>query len=158
MPGPRSKNRKSTGNASRNFYVLRTGQLRSTALYDLGPGIRRGERVEGELAFYVYILASKRNGTIYTGMTNDLYRRVTEHKAKTIPGFTTKHGCDKLVWFEQHPTREDAFRRERRIKEWRRSWKLMLIEENNPTWRDLFEDFHTELDAQAWLSQLAEGC
>ena len=110
------------------------------------------------MAFYVYILASKRNGTIYTGMTDDLYRRVTEHKAKSIPGFTTKYGCDKLVWFEQHPTREDAFRRERRIKEWRRSWKLLLIEENNPIWRDLFEDFHTELDVQAWLSRQAERC
>ena len=89
--------------------------------------------------FYVYIVASGRNGTIYVGMTDDIGRRIFEHKSKAIPGFTAKYGCDQLVWFEAHETRDSAFRRERQIKEWRRSWKLVLIEEANPTWRDLYE-------------------
>ena len=91
------------------------------------------------MAFYVYIVASRRNGTIYTGMTDDLGKRIWEHKSKAIPGFTAKYGCDQLVWYEVHETRESAFMRERRIKEWRRSWKLELIEAANPTWTDLYE-------------------
>jgi putative endonuclease len=91
------------------------------------------------MAFFVYILASQRNGTIYVGMTDDLSRRVWEHKAKVYSSFTRRYGCDRLVWYETHDTRETAFQRERRLKEWRRSWKLMLIEENNPTWDDLYE-------------------
>ena len=91
------------------------------------------------MAFHVYIVASGRNGTIYTGMTDDLARRVWEHKTGVIAGFTAKYGCDKLVWSEAHETREGAFDRERRIKEWRRSWKVMLIEAANPTWADLYE-------------------
>jgi len=91
------------------------------------------------LAFYVYIVASERNGTIYIGMTDDLARRIWEHREKINPGFTAKYGCDKLVWYELHETREIAFTRERQLKEWRRSWKLMLIEADNPTWRDLYE-------------------
>ena len=91
------------------------------------------------MAFYVYIVASRRNGTIYTGMTDDLSRRIWEHKFGAIPGFTAKYGCNQLVWFEALETREGALIRERRIKEWRRSWKLSLIEEANPTWADLYE-------------------
>ena len=91
------------------------------------------------MAFYTYIVASGRNGTIYIGMTDDLSNRVHQHKTKALPGFTSRYACDQLVWFETHDTREEAFRRERRLKEWRRSWKLMLIEENNPTWADLYE-------------------
>jgi putative endonuclease len=91
------------------------------------------------VAFYVYIVASARNGTIYVGMTDDLSRRIWEHKTGEIPGFTARYGCDRLVWFETFETRDAAFHRERRIKEWRRSWKLMLIEEANPTWADLYE-------------------
>jgi putative endonuclease len=106
------------------------------------------------MSFYVYIVANKRNGTIYIGMTDDLHRRVAEHKTKAIKGFTSKYGCDKLVWFEEHDTREDAFRRERRIKEWRRSWKLLLIEKDNPTWTDLYESLSTEVDAATWISNL----
>jgi putative endonuclease len=92
------------------------------------------------MAFYVYIVASQRNGTIYIGSTDNLSRRIWEHKTKARAGFTRTYGCDKLVWFESFETRSGAFRRERSLKEWRRSWKLMLIEENNPTWRDLFEE------------------
>ena len=94
------------------------------------------------MAFYVYIVASGRNGTIYTGMTDELGRRIWEHKTKAIKGFTSRYGCDKLVWYETHETREAAFIRERRIKEWRRSWKIKLIEETNPTWRDLYDDLN----------------
>jgi putative endonuclease len=94
------------------------------------------------LAFYVYIVANKRNGTIYIGSTDDLSGRIWQHKTKARPGFTASHGCDKLVWYEVYDERETPFRRERRIKEWRRSWKLMLIEEANPTWRDLYESLN----------------
>ena len=90
--------------------------------------------------FYTYILASKRNGTLYTGSTDDIVKRMYEHRDKVRPGFTKKYGVSILVWFEQHESRDTAFRRERQIKEWRRSWKLRMIEERNPTWRDLYED------------------
>jgi len=73
------------------------------------------------MSFFVYIVASQRNGTIYIGMTDDLARRVFEHKTKTLPGFTARYGCDKLVWHEQFGSRDEAFVRERRLKEWRRS-------------------------------------
>ncbi len=89
--------------------------------------------------FNTYIVANARNGTIYVGMTDDLARRVWEHKDKVYRGFSAKYGCDRLVWYEVHDSREEAFARERRIKEWRRRWKLLLIEEDNPTWDDLYE-------------------
>ncbi len=91
------------------------------------------------MSFYVYIVANQRNGTIYVGMTDDLGGRIWQHKSKAHPGFTATYGCDQLVWYEVCETREGAFRRERQIKEWRRSWKLKLIEEANPTWVDLYE-------------------
>ena len=87
----------------------------------------------------VYILASKRNGTLYTGVTADLVKRTAEHKSHAVPGFTQRHGVDQLVWFEAHPTMMSAIRREKAIKEWRREWKLQLIEGTNPCWKDLFE-------------------
>jgi len=87
--------------------------------------------------FYTYILASRRNGTLYTGMTDDLVRRMEEHREKAIRGFTAKYGVTQLVWFEQHPDRMSAFRRERQIKEWQRLWKIGLIERMNPNWLDL---------------------
>ncbi len=91
------------------------------------------------MSFYVYIVANKRNGIIYIGSTDDLSGRIWQHKTKARAGFTAKHGCDKLVWYEVYDERETAFRRERRMKEWRRSWKLKLIEDSNPTWADLYE-------------------
>jgi putative endonuclease len=87
--------------------------------------------------FYVYILASQRNGTLYIGMTDDLVRRMEEHKGKAFKGFTAKFGVTQLVWFEDHPSRDLAFRREPRIKEWNRLWKIGLIERMNPNWNDL---------------------
>jgi putative endonuclease len=88
--------------------------------------------------FYVYMLASRLNGTLYVGMTNDLVRRVWEHKIKAVPGFTTKYGVDRLVWYEQHHSLESAFARERQIKEWKRAWKIQLIEADNQQWVDLY--------------------
>ena len=92
------------------------------------------------MSFYVYILASRRNGTLYVGMTDDLVRRVWEHQIGAVPGFTRKYGVKMLVWYEQHETRETAFQRERQIKRWNRAWKLQLIERFNPTWKDLAVD------------------
>jgi len=90
-------------------------------------------------SFYTYILASKRNGTLYTGSTDDLGARVWRHKQKTFKGFTAKYGVDQLVWCEPHSSRDNAFRRERQIKEWKRAWKLQMIERTNPRWCDLYE-------------------
>lgn len=84
------------------------------------------------------MLASKPNGTLYTGSTSDLVRRVWEHKVKAVPGFTAKYGVDRLVWYELHQSLAAAAQRERRIKEWRRAWKIALIEQENPRWSDLY--------------------
>jgi putative endonuclease len=88
----------------------------------------------------VYILANKRNGTLYTGVTSELVQRIHQHREGTVPGFTSKHGVKRLVWFEQHATMEHAIVREKRIKKWNRVWKLELIERDNLGWRDLAED------------------
>jgi putative endonuclease len=95
--------------------------------------------------FYVYILASGPYGTLYTGHTDNLARRIFEHREKVRPGFTSKYGVTKLVWFQSFDLRENAFRRERQIKEWRRKWKIELIEAENPTWRDLYDDLNNLL-------------
>ena len=92
------------------------------------------------MSFFVYILASRRNGTLYIGMTDDLARRIWQHRVEAVPGFTKKYGVKTLVWYEQHETREFAFTRERQLKKWNRAWKLQLIEGLNPTWRDLYDD------------------
>jgi putative endonuclease len=87
--------------------------------------------------YYVYILASRRNGTLYTGMTNDLKRRMAEHKTGRIDGFTKRYGVKQLVHCEIYKDVRDAIQREKRLKEWHRDWKIRLIEENNPGWDDL---------------------
>ena len=87
----------------------------------------------------VYIMASRRNGTLYIGMTTDLPGRVSEHAQGLVEGFTKRYGIHRLVYYEGHETIEDAFRRERRLKEWRRAWKIRLIESMNPEWIDLFD-------------------
>jgi putative endonuclease len=94
-----------------------------------------------EALSYVYIMASKRNGTLYTGVTSDIARRVWEHREGTIPGFTKSYGVKLLVWYETHPEVLGAIAREKAIKRWRRAWKLALIESLNPQWRDLYETF-----------------
>jgi putative endonuclease len=91
-----------------------------------------------EAQFYVYILASRKHGTLYIGITNDLIRRVYEHKTKVVPGFTTKYGVDKLVYFEIFDDRTSAITREKQLKKWRRDWKIELIEDKNSGWVDLF--------------------
>lgn len=88
----------------------------------------------------VYILASRRNGTLYVGVTSNLVQRVWQHKNDLAEGFTKKYGVHTLVWFEPHETMESAITREKAIKDWRRAWKLDLIESANPAWRDLYED------------------
>ncbi|MFH0768171.1 MAG: GIY-YIG nuclease family protein [Chloroflexota bacterium] len=87
--------------------------------------------------YYVYILASRRNGTLYTGVTNNLTRRAYEHKNDFIKGFTEKYGVHKLVYYEQCENVESAIQREKRVKSWHRKWKIDLIEETNPEWKDL---------------------
>jgi putative endonuclease len=88
---------------------------------------------------HVFILASGRNGTLYTGVTNSLVRRVYEHKTKALDGFSKKYAVDRLVYFEQHETMPLAIQREKNIKHWSRKWKLALIEKENPQWLDLFD-------------------
>ncbi len=90
--------------------------------------------------FYVYILASKRDGTLYIGVTNDLVRRVWEHKTDAVDGFTKKYGVHRLVWYESAATALAAIAREKRLKKWNRAWKLRLIEKTNPDWKDLYND------------------
>ena len=89
-------------------------------------------------SYFVYILASGKNGTLYTGVTNDVLRRTVEHKIKQVKGFTQKYGVDKLVWFEQTESIEGAIIREKQIKKWNRKWKIREIEKVNPDWKDLF--------------------
>lgn len=90
------------------------------------------------MTLYVYILASRPQGTLYVGVTNDLIRRVVEHKEGKIPGFTKRYGVSKLVYWEAHEDYREAISREKKLKRWRRDWKRSLIEENNPNWADLF--------------------
>jgi putative endonuclease len=91
------------------------------------------------MAYYVYLLTSDRNGTLYVGVTNDLVRRVYEHKSKVVRGFTKRYGVDRLVWFEVYDDPTNAIAREKDIKKWRRAWKLRLIEQSNPQWLDLYD-------------------
>jgi putative endonuclease len=88
----------------------------------------------------VYILASRRNGTLYVGVTSDLMKRVWEHKNDFVEGFTKRYGVHTMVWYERHETMESAIAREKAIKEWKRIWKLEMIERTNPDWKDLYQD------------------
>ncbi len=90
--------------------------------------------------YYIYILASQRNGTLYVGVTSNLIRRIFEHKNKLVAGFTSKYGVDRLVYFEEFGNIGQAIQREKRLKEWPRRWKLNLIEQDNPQWLDLYDD------------------
>ena len=89
--------------------------------------------------YFVYMLASQRNGTLYVGVTNDLVKRVWEHKNDFVEGFTRTYAVHRLVWFESTPDVALAIQREKQIKKWRRAWKLEMIERENPDWRDLYE-------------------
>lgn len=91
---------------------------------------------------FVYILASRPNGTLYVGVTGDLRQRIHQHRMGDVPGFTKRYGIKQLVHFEPRNTMPDAILREKRIKKWRRAWKIHLIEEHNPQWQDLFDQLN----------------
>ena len=95
-----------------------------------GPGLAKH--------FFIYIMASRRNGTLYIGVTSNLVQRVWHHKQGMVEGFTRKYGVKMLVYFEPHETAESAITREKQLKKWERVWKIRLIEQNNPEWRDLY--------------------
>lgn len=92
--------------------------------------------------YYIYILASKKNGTIYIGVTNDLEKRVLEHKQKINVGFTSRYNVNLLVYFESFQYINDAIKREKQLKKWNRQWKINLIEEENKDWKDLSEEWY----------------
>jgi putative endonuclease len=92
------------------------------------------------MAYYVYIVASRKDGAIiYTGVTNDIVRRIDEHRTKAVPGFTSKYNITRLVWFEIYDDPVSAITREKELKKWKRDWKVQLIEAKNPEWNDLYE-------------------
>lgn len=97
--------------------------------------------------YYVYILSNRKNGTLYIGMTNNLERRVFEHKNKLVEGFTKKYDLTKLMYYEIFQHVDEAIKREKRLKKWKRQWKINLIEEKNPNWKDLASDWATNMDS-----------
>ncbi len=101
-----------------------------------GMTVRWGLRLMG---YYVYILASRKDGAIYVGMTNDIVRRIYDHRTKAVRGFTSKYNITRLVWFEIYEDPISAISREKELKKWKRSWKVQLIEAQNPQWGDLYE-------------------
>ena len=107
-------------------------------------GTQLSNAMHRDFAPAVYLLASKRNGTLYVGVTSDLIARVHQHRRGAVRGFTQEYGVKLLVWFEMHATMETAIQREKRIKKWNRAWKLALIETENPDWRDLAEELGFE--------------
>ena len=92
--------------------------------------------------YYMYIISNKKNGTLYIGVTNDLERRIFEHKKKLVEGFTKKYGLNKLIYFEQFQYVNDAIKREKQLKNWNRSWKIELIEKENKDWTDLSSNWN----------------
>jgi len=91
------------------------------------------------MSYYVYIIASRRDGAIYIGVTNNLVRRAYEHRIKAVPGFTSKYNITQLVWFEVYDDPVSAITREKELKKWKRTWKIQLIQAENPEWKDLYE-------------------
>ena len=89
---------------------------------------------------FVYLMASRKGGTLYVGVTSDLIKRVYQHKTKATSGFTSRYDVDRLVWFEPYDDPTTAITREKEIKKWRRAWKIKLIEESNPDWKDLYPE------------------
>ena len=94
------------------------------------------------MTYYVYMTASRRYGTLYLGVTNNLSRRAWEHKTKAFPGFSAKYGVDRLVWYEIYERIEETIAREKALKKWRRDWKIRLIEEMKPDWSDLYDSLN----------------
>ena len=135
------------GNCARGSCTIALGESAASGCTILGLTIWPSFRRKPESSFSdstvikqpaVYILASRRNGTLYIGVTSNLPRRVWEHKNDLVEGFTSRYGVHNLVWYETHETMESAISREKRIKEWKRKWKLDLIEKLNPAWEDLY--------------------
>jgi putative endonuclease len=91
------------------------------------------------MAYYVYLLASRKDGALYLGVTNDLIRRVFQHRSKAVPGFSSRYNITQLMWFEIYDDPVSAISREKEIKKWRRAWKVALIVQENPDWKDLYE-------------------
>ena len=91
------------------------------------------------MSYYVYIIASRRDGAIYIGVTNNLVRRAYEHRIKAVPGFTSKYNITQLVWFEVYDDPVSAITREKELKKWKRTWKIQLIQAENPEWKDPYE-------------------
>jgi putative endonuclease len=91
------------------------------------------------MAYYVYIIASRKDGAIYIGGTNDIVRRIYEHRIKAVPGFTSRYNITRLVWFKIYEDPASAISREKELKKWKRGWKIKLIEAQNPWWEDLYE-------------------
>ena len=102
-----------------------------------------------EKDFHVYIIASKRNGTLYIGVTSNLIKRVYQHKNNLLEGFTSKYAVHLLVYYEKHLSADSAIRREKRLKSWKRQWKLALIEKENPKWLDLYSEITGSCDQVA---------
>lgn len=92
--------------------------------------------------YWVYMMASQKNGTLYIGVTNDLSRRAYQHRVKAVEGFTKRYGVSMLVWYEEYGDIHEAIAREKMMKRWERAWKVKLIEEMNPDWRDIYEDLN----------------
>jgi putative endonuclease len=113
------------------------------------PGLTGESRLFMEKNFYVYILASQRNGTLYVGVTSDLIKRVWEHKNKVSKSFAERYGVNKLVYYEHFVGAEHAIGREKRLKKFNREWKADLIEKTNPDWKDLYEDLLSGFPGQA---------
>jgi len=90
-------------------------------------------------SFFVYLLSSQYNGTLYIGVTSNLQKRIYQHKEKLVDGFSKRYNVDRLVWYEEHHSAESAIKREKQIKTWQRAWKIQLIEEMNPNWFDLYK-------------------
>lgn len=105
----------------------------------------------------VYILTNRRNGTLYIGVTSDLPKRIWNHREKTVPGFSAKYSLTRLVYYDLHATMRLAITREKQLKEWRRAWKLQLIESINPSWQDLYDYVLTASPAPSPGSRLASG-
>jgi putative endonuclease len=108
--------------------------------FALGPRTRNTAAIRASNVFYVYLLASRKQGTLYLGVTRDLVRRIYQHREKLTPGFTSRYDVRRLVWFEVYDDPVNATQREKEIKKWRRSWKIALIEKENPDWRDLYPE------------------
>jgi len=105
-------------------------------------GIQKEIKKMQEKTYYIYILASQKNGTLYTGVTNNLLERINQHKNKVIKGFTEKYNVNQLVYYEVFHDIHAALNREKQLKTWKRAWKLKLIEDFNPGWRDLYGDLN----------------